>query len=139
MTKAFISGILGQDGAYLAEFLLKKGYQVYGGSRRNSQDELYRLQVLGIENEINLVPFDLLDAYNVFETISDGQFDEFYNLAAQSFVGTSWATPILTSNTDAMGPLYVLDAIKRVSPPAAVQAKPVATPISSCSFSSSRV
>ena len=115
MTKAFISGILGQDGAYLAEFLLKKGYQVYGGSRRNSQDELYRLQVLGIENEINLVPFDLLDAYNVFETISDGQFDEFYNLAAQSFVGTSWATPILTSNTDAMGPLYVLDAIKRSS------------------------
>ena len=115
MKKAFISGILGQDGAYLAEFLLKKGYQVYGGSRRNSQDELYRLQVLGIENEINLVPFDLLDADNVFETISDGQFDEFYNLAAQSFVGTSWATPILTSNTDAMGPLYVLDAIKRSS------------------------
>ena len=57
MAKVFISGILGQDGAYLAEFLLKKGYQVYGGSRRNSQDELYRLKVLGIENEVKLVPF----------------------------------------------------------------------------------
>ena len=57
MTKAFISGILGQDGAYLAEFLLKKGYQVYGGSRRSSQDGHYRLKVLGIENEVNLVPF----------------------------------------------------------------------------------
>ena len=89
MAKAFISGILGQDGAYLAEFLLKKGYQVYGGSRRNSQDELYRLKVLGIENEVKLVPFDLLDSYNVFETVSAGQFDEFYNLAAQSFVGSS--------------------------------------------------
>ena len=116
MTKAFISGILGQDGAYLAEFLLKKGYQVYGGSRRSSQDELYRLKVLGIEKEVNLVPFDLLDPYNVLETIIAGQFDEFYNLAAQSFVGASWDTPILTSNTDAMGPLYVLDAIKRNSP-----------------------
>ncbi len=115
MTKAFISGILGQDGAYLAEFLLKKGYQVYGGSRRSSQDELYRLKVLGIEKEVNLVPFDLLDPYNVLETIIAGQFDEFYNLAAQSFVGASWDTPILTSNTDAMGPLYVLDAIKRNS------------------------
>ena len=115
MTKAFISGILGQDGAYLAEFLLKKGYEVYGGSRRSSQDELYRLKVLGIEKEVNLVPFDLLDPYNVLETIIAGQFDEFYNLAAQSFVGASWDTPILTSNTDAMGPLYVLDAIKRNS------------------------
>ena len=115
MTKAFISGILGQDGAYLAEFLLKKGYQVYGGSRRSSQDELYRLKVLGIEKEVNIVPFDLLDPYNVLETIIAGQFDEFYNLAAQSFVGASWDTPILTSNTDAMGPLYVLDAIKRNS------------------------
>lgn len=116
MTKAFISGVLGQDGAYLAEFLLKKGYQVYGGSRRSSQDGLYRLKVLGIESEVNLVPFDLLDPFNVWETISLGQFDEFYNLAAQSFVGASWDTPILTSNTDAMGPLYALDAIKRSSP-----------------------
>ena len=116
MTKAFISGILGQDGAYLAEFLLKKGYKVYGGSRRSSQDGLYRLKLLGIENKVSLAPFDLLDPYNVLETISSGQFDEFYNLAAQSFVGASWDTPILTSNTDAIGPLYVLDAIKRVSP-----------------------
>ena len=92
MTKAFISGILGQDGAYLAEFLLKKGYQVYGGSRRNSQDEQYRLQVLDIENEVKLVPFDLLDPYNVFETVSAGQFDEFYNLAGQLDGG---ATPHL--------------------------------------------
>ena len=116
MTKAFISGILGQDGAYLAKFLLNKGYQVYGGSRRCLQDEPYRLKVLGIEKEVNLVLFDLLDPNNVLETISAGQFDEFYNLAAQSFVGASWDTPILTSNTDAMGPLYVLDAIKRNSP-----------------------
>ena len=116
MKKAFISGILGQDGAYLAEFLLKKGYEVYGGSRRNSQDELYRLRVLGIDDTVNLVPFDLTDTYNVFDTVSSGQFDEFYNLAAQSFVGISWETPILTSQIDALGPLYILDAIKRTSP-----------------------
>lgn len=115
MKTAFISGVLGQDGAYLAKFLLDNGYQVYGGARRSSLDEHYRLRVLGIEGKLNLVNFDLSDPYNVFDVISSGQFDEVYNLAAQSFVGASWDIPIQTSQVDAMGVLLILDAIKRSS------------------------
>lgn len=115
MKKAFISGIFGQDGAYLARLLIDKGYSVDGGSRRSSLDYNYRLRVLGIEDSVRIKNFDLTDSYNVFEVISTGQYDEFYNLAAQSFVGASWDIPIQTSAVDAMGPLYVLDAIRRSS------------------------
>lgn len=115
MKRAFISGVFGQDGAYLARLLIDKGYSVDGGSRRSSLDYNYRLRILGIEDEVRIKNFDLTDPYNVFELISSGQYDEFYNLAAQSFVGASWDIPIQTSAVDAMGPLYVLDAIRRSS------------------------
>ena len=114
--KAFISGVLGQDGSYLARHLLSKGYTVIGGSRRSSQDDTYRLRALGISEEVEIINFDLTDPFNVFSTISEGLFDEVYNLAAQSFVGASWDLPIQTANVDAMGALYILDAIKRASP-----------------------
>ena len=116
MKKAFITGIFGQDGAYLAELLLGKGYHVVGGSRRSSLDYTYRLRALGIENQIEIINFDLNDEFNVASVIIEGKFDEVYNLAAQSFVGASWDLPIQTSRTDAMGPLYLLDSIKRFSP-----------------------
>ena len=113
--KAFITGIFGQDGAYLAKLLLEKGYYVVGGSRRSSLDYTYRLRALGIENKIEIINFDLTDEFNVASAVIDGQFDEIYNLGAQSFVGASWDLPIQTSRVDAMGPLYLLDAIKRFS------------------------
>jgi GDPmannose 4,6-dehydratase len=116
MKKAFISGIYGQDGAYLAELLIEKGYEVFGGSRRSSLDYDYRLRILGITNRVKIKNFDLTDPYNVFDLVNRGQYDEFYNLAAQSFVGASWDIPIQTSITDGIGPLYILDAIKRTSP-----------------------
>lgn len=115
MRTAFISGALGQDGAYLAELLIQQGYKVVGGSRRSSLDEYYRLRVLGIEKDVEIIPFDLTDPFNIFETISHGQFDEFYNLAAQSFVGVSWKIPLQTANVNAIGTLNILDAIKRTS------------------------
>lgn len=116
MKKALITGVCGQDGAYLAEHLLKLGYEVDGGRRRSSLDEGQRLRALGIENDLTLVNVDLTDPYNVIDVIQSGQYDEVYNLAAQSFVGASWDLPIQTSAVDAMGPLYLLDAIKRMSP-----------------------
>lgn len=115
MKKAFITGICGQDGAYLAKLLLEKGYQVAGGTRRSSLNYLYRLKELGIDENVDLINFDLTDSYNVFSTVADGQYDEFYNLGAQSFVGASWDLPIQTTQVDAMGPLYILDAIRRSS------------------------
>lgn len=115
MKKALITGICGQDGSYLAKLLLEKGYSVSGGRRRSSLDDEYRLRVLGIESEVQFLNFDLSDPYNIFAVIEQGQFDEVYNLAAQSFVGASWDFPIQTSNVNAMGPLYLLDAILRTS------------------------
>lgn len=115
MKKAFITGITGQDGAYLADFLLKKNYEVFGGVRRNSQDQLYRLKVLEIDEKINLIDFELTDQFAIFELIKHHQFDEIYNLAAQSFVGSSWNLSIPTTNTNSLGVLYLLEAIKRFS------------------------
>lgn len=113
--KAFITGITGQDGAFLAQLLIEKGYEVYGGIRRTSRRNLSSLEFLGISNQVNLVDFDLLDYSNVFDVIKQGQYDEFYNLAAQSFVGTSFRQPISTSMIDGIGVAYILDAIKTTS------------------------
>lgn len=113
--RAFITGITGQDGAYLARFLLSKGYEVVGGVRRSSLDSYYRLDRLGIRDKLTFVTLDLSDPYNVFDTIKDGQFDEIYNLAAQSFVGSSWDIPLQTSTVNAIGALNLLDAITRTS------------------------
>ena len=116
MKKALITGVCGQDGAYLAQHLIQLGYEVHGGRRRSSLDEGYRPRVLGIESEVKLLNVELTDPYNVMDVVKSGQYDEIYNLAAQSFVGASWELPIQTSQVDAMGPLLLLDAIKRTSP-----------------------
>lgn len=116
MKKALITGVLGQDGAYLAELLLCKGYEVFGGARRSSLDEMYRLRKLGIERKVKMINFDLTEPFNVYDVVSSGGFDEIYNLAAQSFVGASWDLPLQTTQVDAIGPLLLLDAIKRTSP-----------------------
>jgi GDPmannose 4,6-dehydratase len=116
MKKALITGVYGQDGAYLAKFLLTQGYHVVGGSRRSSLDETYRLRELNVQNHVEIINFDLTDAYNVYSTVENGDFTEIYNLGAQSFVGASWDLPLQTMQVDAVGPLYLLDAIKRSSP-----------------------
>lgn len=116
MKTAFISGIYGQDGSYLAQHLLNIGYNVTGGARRSSHDSSWRLKFLGIEDKINIVNFELTDPYCVLEVIRTGQFDEIYNLAAQSFVGSSWDLSINTAQVNGMGALYLLDAVRRFSP-----------------------
>ena len=115
MKSAFITGIYGQDGAYLAQHLLKLGYSVTGGARRLSHVYSWRLKILGIEDQIKIVDFDLTDQCCVLDVIRTGQFDEIYNLAAQSFVGLSWDLSIYTSQVNAMGALFLLDAVKRFS------------------------
>jgi GDPmannose 4,6-dehydratase len=116
MKKAFITGITGQDGAWLAKHLLEHGYQVYGGVRRTSTLNTWRLDFLAITDRIKMVEFDLLDYSNIFNVIQELRPDEFYNLAAQSFVGTSFKQPISTGMIDGMGVAYILDVIKTVSP-----------------------
>ena len=98
MKKAFVTGVTGQDGAYLAELLLKKGYKVFGGVRRSSTTNTWRLKHLKIENDIEFVDFELLEETNITKTLRTIQPDEFYNLAAQSFVGVSFKQPIYTAN-----------------------------------------
>lgn len=114
--KAFITGVTGQDGAFLSRLLIDKGYEVYGGVRRTSRRNLSTLEYLGVDDKIKLVDFDLLDYSNIFDTIKSIQPDEFYNLAAQSFVGTSFKQPISTGMIDGMGVAYILDVIKTISP-----------------------
>lgn len=116
MKKAFITGITGQDGAWLAKYLLENGYQVYGGVRRTSTFNAWRLDFLGITKQIKMVEFDLLDYSNIYTAIQETQPDEFYNLAAQSFVGTSFRQPISTGMIDGMGVAYILDVLKTISP-----------------------
>jgi GDPmannose 4,6-dehydratase len=115
MKTCFISGITGQDGAYLAQFLLEKGYAVHGGFRRVSQNETNRLEKLGIQSDVQLHDFDLSDPNNVFRTIQKLKTDEFYNLAAQSFVGASWELPVYTSDVDGMGVLRILDTLRSLA------------------------
>ncbi len=116
MKTAFISGITGQDGAYLAKLLLDKGYRVHGGVRRISQPELPRLEALGIVQDVHLHEFDLTETNTMFRVIRDLQMDEFYNLAAQSFVGASWELPVYTADVDGMAVVRILDTLRTVSP-----------------------
>ena len=111
---ALITGITGQDGSYLAEFLLSKGYLVFGMVRRSSTTPFYRIQ--HILDDITLVPGDLLDQVSILNIITDCQPDEVYNLGAQSFVPTSWAQPVLTAEFTALGVTRMLDAIRMVKP-----------------------
>ena len=115
MKSAFITGITGQDGAYLAKLLLEKGYTVHGGVRRISQPETVRLEKMGVLNDVTLHEFDLTEANNIFRTVQKVQTDEFYNLAAQSFVGASWELPIYTADVDGMGVIRILDALRTLA------------------------
>ena len=116
MKKAFITGITGQDGAYLAKLLLEKGYEVHGGVRRISQPETPRLEQVGVLNDVHLHEFDLSEGNNIFRLIRDGGYDEFYNLAAQSFVGSSWEQPIYAADVNGLGVARILDTLRSVSP-----------------------
>ena len=113
--RAFITGISGQDGAYLASFLLSKDYIVYGGDRRTASGSLWRLKKLGVENKVKILDFELAEDTNIHKIIKDENFDEIYNLAAQSFVGSSFDTPLMTSNINAFGTLRILEAIRHYS------------------------
>ena len=116
--KAMVTGITGQDGAYLSQFLLNKGYKVYGTFRRTSSSNFWRIQELGISDhpELQLVEYDLTDATGSHRLISEIRPDEVYNLAAQSFVGVSFREPIATANITGLGPLNLLEAIRQVDP-----------------------
>ena len=113
---AIITGIGGQDGAYLAELLLDKGYKVIGTDRRRVDQHYWRLSKLGIRNDIEIAYMDLLEIGNIFNVMKKYQPDEVYNLAAQSFVGASFEMPLLTADVDAIGVLRILEAIRTVSP-----------------------
>ena len=116
MKKALITGITGQDGAYLANLLLEKNYEVFGGIRKNVQDRLNRLKVLKIHERVTFINLDICDQSQVFDAIRNHQFDEIYNLAGQSFVGSSWDLSIPTTSVNSVGVLYLLESIKRYSP-----------------------
>ncbi|PBC11630.1 GDP-mannose 4,6-dehydratase [Mesorhizobium sp. WSM3859] len=115
MTKtALITGITGQDGAYLAELLLSKGYEVHGLARRSSTADVntMRLKWLGIENDVRIVDGDITDLSGLTRTMRDVRPDEVYNLAAQSFVKSSWQQPILTGSVTGIGVTNVLEALR---------------------------
>jgi len=114
MRKALITGITGQDGSYLAEFLLEKGYQVIGMVRRTSTLNFERIR--HIQERITLVQGDLLDQMSLIDLLKEHRPHEVYNLAAQSFVPTSWKQPVLTGEFTALGVTRLLDAIRLVDP-----------------------
>ena len=114
MTTALITGITGQDGSYLAEFLLEKGYNVIGMVRRTSTINFHRIQ--HIQDRLTLVQGDLLDQFSLVHILEEHQPEEVYNLAAQSFVPTSWVQPVFTGEATALGVTRMLDAIRIVNP-----------------------
>ena len=118
MKKAIVTGITGQDGAYLAELLLNKGYEVYGTYRRTSSVNFWRIEELGIQNHKNfhLVEYDLTDQANSIHMVSKINPDEIYNLAAQSFVGVSFEQLLATANITGLGCVHLLEAIRVVNP-----------------------
>ena len=110
---ALITGITGQDGSYLAEHLLEKGYRVCGMVRRASVEKFERIN--HIRSQLELVQGDLLDQFSLISVIQQTKPDEIYNLAAQSFVPTSWAQPVLTSEFTAVGVTRLLESVRLVS------------------------
>jgi len=116
MKRALITGITGQDGAYLAKFLLEKGYEVYGTYRRQSSPNFWRLQYLEIFDKVNLIPIDLTDTSSILEAIKISEPDEVYHLAAQSFVGASFETPIATGDVSGLAVTRILEVIRQVNP-----------------------
>jgi len=116
MKRALITGITGQDGSYLAEFLLNKGYQVFGLTRRSSTTVTDRISHL--LDRITLISGDLFDQSSLIDSIAECKPDEIYNLAAQSFVQTSWSQPVLTAEFTAVGVTKVLEAMRKSAPKA---------------------
>lgn len=112
MKKALITGISGQDGAYLSQLLLSKGYKVYGGIRRTAGIYSWRLDRLGIVNDVEFIDFELFEYSNIKKVLATVKPDEIYNLAAQSFVGLSFEQPLLTADIDALGVLRILEAVR---------------------------
>jgi GDPmannose 4,6-dehydratase len=117
---AFVTGITGQDGAYLAELLLEKGYRVTGLVRRSSTSEIndLRLKWVGVEKDVELIDGDLTDLSGLIRTVKDIRPDEIYNLAAQSFVKSSWQQPLLTGEVTGLGVTNILEAMRIEAPEA---------------------
>jgi GDPmannose 4,6-dehydratase len=115
---ALITGVTGQDGAYLARLLLSKGYEVHGLVARRSSDTQWRLRELGVAGDIRFVDGDMADPASLYRAVSLVQPDEVYNLAAQSFVGSSWNQPLLTGSVGGLGVAALLDAIHKIRPEA---------------------
>jgi GDPmannose 4,6-dehydratase len=113
---ALITGITGQDGAYLAQLLLNKGYAVSGIFPRRASDTLWRLRELGIENDVALLDGDVTDLSALLRALRESKAGEVYNLAAQSFVGTAWKQPLLTSQVSGFGAANVLEAVRLTDP-----------------------
>lgn len=120
MRRALITGITGQDGAYLSELLLSKDYQVFGLLRRSASAELMgeRLRWLGIQDDVRMIDGDLLDLSSILRTLQVVQPDEVYNLGAQSFVRTSWDQPLLTGQVTGLGAHNLLEAVRLICPAA---------------------
>ena len=116
MKTALITGIYGQDGAYLAAHLLKQGYRVVGAARRSAAHGDSRLVELGIEKDVEIKTIELTESSNITHLIKQLQPDEIYNLGAQSFVAESFACPEYTANVDALAVLRILEAIRAHCP-----------------------
>jgi len=116
MKTAIVTGISGQDGAYLSKYLLENGYRVIGAERRNASGQLWRLDKLGIFSEIEFDDFELTEFSNICRLIEKYKPDEFYNLAAQSFVAASFEIPVMTGDVTGLGVGRVLEAIRLVNP-----------------------
>jgi len=114
--RALITGVTGQDGAYLSKLLLEKGYEVHGAYRRTASTDFGRLAELGVEKDVNRVAFDLLEGSNILRVVEKIQPDEFYNLAAQSFVALSFEQPVYTGDADALGAARCLEAVRVFAP-----------------------
>lgn len=115
---ALITGVTGQDGAYLSKLLLEKGYEVYGLVARRSSDTRWRLRELGIESGIRYIEGDLADACSIQRAVIKAKPQEIFNLGAQSFVGSSWDQPVTTGIVDGLGVTHLLEAIRQFSPEA---------------------
>ena len=113
---ALITGVTGQDGAYLSKLLLEKGYKVYGLLARRSSDTSWRLRYLGVQDDITYVEGDLTDQSSLIRGLTHFQVDEVYNLGAQSFVATSWMQPVLTGYVTGLGAVNLLEAIRLTNP-----------------------
>jgi len=114
--RALVTGVTGQDAAYLCRLLLERGYETYGAFRRSASLNLWRLEELGVAKDVQLVPLDLIEFTNILRTLEKVQPDELYNLAAQSFVGLSFEQPLYTADIDGLAPLRILECLRVVKP-----------------------